>query len=225
MKTVTKADRARRRQKSTKSISSMSTASAPRIARGRNQKSDKDVKGNGGSNQILNKPVNGVNDVNTLRNKTGAVGHRFKGKKRSRANEIANETKDKGDRELSSVKSVKKQECSEKVDVNIKKEDPKSQDVKNDTVGEGSKNDTDGKTKENKEGVESMFPLVKNDRFDFRDGRIDSLSDFDKSDNEDEFESASDSNFTPQNGTVQMTEQGSSEIVSSASWISENYDF
>lgn len=225
MKTVTKTDRARRRQKSTKSISSMSTASAPRIARGRNQKSDKDVKGNGGSNQVLNKPVNGVNDVNTLRSKTGAVGHRFKGKKRSRANEIANETKDKGARELSSVKSVKKQECSEKVDVNIKKEDPKSQDVKNDTVGEGSKNDTDGKTKENKEGVESMFPLVKSDRFDFRDGRIDSLSDFDKSDNEDEFESASDSNFTPQNGTVQMTEQGSSEIVSSASWISENYDF
>ena len=168
----------------------------------------------------LNKPVNGVND--TSRSKTGTVGHRSKGRKRGRANEIANEAKDKG--ELSSVKSVKKQERSEKVDVNIKKEDPKSQDLKNDTVGEGS---IDGETKENKEeGVESMFPFVKSeDRFDFKDGRIDSLSDFDKSDNEDEFESASDSNFTPQNGTVQMTEQGSSEIVSSASWISENYDF
>lgn len=228
-KTVTEADRARRRQKSTtnvaKSISSTSaTASATRIARRRNQKStDKDVKGNGGSNlKDLNKPVNGVNDVDTSRSKTGTVGHRSKGRKRGRANEIANEAKDKG--ELSSVKSVKKQERSEKIDVNIKKEDPKSQDLKNDTVGEGS---IDGETKENKEeGVESMFPFVKSeDRFDFKDGRIDSLSDFDKSDNEDEFESASDSNFTPQNGTVQMTEQGSSEIVSSASWISENYDF
>lgn len=225
MKTATEADRARRRQKSTtvaKSISSMSTASPPRIARGRNQRSDKDVKGNGGSN-VLNKPVNGVNDVDTSRSKTGAVGHRFKGRKRGRANEITNETKDKG--ELSSVKSVKKQERSEKVDVNIKKEDSKNQDLKNDTMGEES---IDGETKEKKEGVESktMFPFVKSDeRFDFRDERIDSLSDFDKSDNEDEFESASDSNFTPQNGTVQMTEQGSSEIVSSASWISENYDF
>lgn len=215
VKSVTETDRARRRQKSRKSVSS--TRSVPGIARGRNEKSDKDVK----KGNVLNKPVNAVNDADTsTKSKTGAVGHRSEGRKRGRANEIANENKE--DREVFSVKSVKKQEHSEKVDDDTKN-DPKREDVKNDTVGS-----VDDETKENKGGVESKttFPFVKSeDRFEFRDDRIDLLSDFDKSDNEDEFESASDSNFTPQNGAVQMTEQGSSEIVSSASWISENYDF
>ncbi|KAK9298704.1 hypothetical protein QLX08_008069 [Tetragonisca angustula] len=214
-KSVTWANRARQRQKPSSTTPAAflvaTTTSAPRFVRRRNQK----AKDSRRENHVLNNSGNGTNGTS----ETGAVGQTSRGRKGSRTNEILADVPAKShrDQELS-VKSSMKQENST---------------VNNDR-GKGPENETveerfsdDDVSKEADEAKRTFLPVSSDERLDFKNDRIEILSDFDKTD--DDYEIASvlktDGDFTPQNRALQLREQSSREIISSVSWVSENYDF
>ncbi|XP_076396478.1 uncharacterized protein LOC105661799 [Megachile rotundata] len=214
-------NRTRRRQKSglttpstITSASTASTTSASRVARRRNQKSVKDSKRTAG--RTMNQSNNGVNNVTEVSksstNRSKAESGQNGGK--NPTNEIPDQTKDET-RQVS--------ENSDKV----KSFDKNNEEQKNNL--ENKKSDKDSKTVDEISKLNQKFSSDDDDKkFDFKDDRIELLSDFDKSEDisDEEFESALkiDAGTAP-NRAVQLSEQESREVVSSVSWISENYNF
>lgn len=224
-KSATEANRARRRQKpSSTTVATVestslvaTTTSASKIARRRNQKS-KDSKKNYISN-VLNKSVNEASNETDTSSKTGTAEQHSRSRKKNQTNELVNESAKNDRNQELSVKGSIKQEHLEKVN------DGRGKNQGNETMEERLVD-----VNQNKEAEESkriFLPVKSDERFDFKDARIETLSDFDKTHNDYEIGSIlkTDANFIPQNRALQLTEQSSREIISTVSWISENYDF
>ena len=219
-KLVIGANRARQRQKPSSTtpaavqptFSVATTTSAPRFVRRRNQKAKDSRRKNYVPNVVLDNSGDGTNSTS----ETGTVGESSRGRKGDRTNEIADvPTKSHRDQELSLKSSMKQKNLT----VNSGPE--------NETVEERFIDDDVRQSKEAEEVKGTFLPVGSDEKFDFKDDRIETLSDFDKTDDDYEIESVlkTDGDFTPQNRALQLREQSSREIISSVSWVSENYDF
>ncbi|XP_076278095.1 uncharacterized protein LOC143207995 [Lasioglossum baleicum] len=236
VETTTKSavNRGRRRQKMV-TTPTISTTSLPRLARRKSSKLVDDLKDTNLKNKdklsnddlkTLDSPVQinmtmehsaNVSDEIDAERKSQIIKEKDEVKKSTGWEKKVKEVKDKLNESKDSENKTMRAQSSESEAVN-KREDLGDRDGGGDEVGE---------TKE------IMTPINDDGKFDFMDERIEALSDYAKSDDvpgaDDEFGFdsivKSDGGVIPHNRATQLSQQESREIISTKSWISENYNF